>query len=69
MHLNVTKFSVGIPKEKSASNTFLFKRITKIYHKSAGLQVCSLRLSHTGNLPGPISVFGDKIVSTKVNFC
>ena len=38
MHLNVTESSVGIPKEKSTSNTFLFQRITTIYHKSAGLQ-------------------------------
>ena len=40
MHLNVTESYVGIPKEKSTSNTFLFQHITNIYHKSAGLQVC-----------------------------
>ena len=40
-YLNVTESSVGIPKEKSTSNTFLYQHITNIYHKSAaGLQVC-----------------------------
>ena len=80
MYLNVTESSVGIPKETSTSNTFLFQHITNIYRKSAGLQVCksaglqvySLHLLHTDIcvLPrGTNMAAGNRKKTSGVHFC
>ena len=55
-------------RSSSSNTTSKTKTIVTIYAN----RPLSLRrpfLESPGNLPGPISVFGDKCFSTKANFC